>query len=201
VSIGPDAIIWTDVDPDAADVEIFVPLVLKRVVPSVGAIEGGERISIFGNGLTQGAKVRFGDTLGNGVLVVDPGQVNVNVPAHAAGLVDISVELLDGQSDTLGKAYLYSQPFTFTAITPDVGAMRGGTTVELSGTELQSDMTVFIGNRQLEDMVLVDRHTIRGVVPARLNETPGRVDVVVTNGFEQRVLPRSFQYLENLDVR
>jgi hypothetical protein len=69
-------------------------------------------VAIFGEGFSAGSdiglpEVRFGDKRGDAVLMLDDGQINVTVPPHGAGLVDVTVTLPDGQSESLRDAYLY----------------------------------------------------------------------------------------------
>ena len=83
-----------DVPDGGGDTDAFVPLSLNRIVESAGMPAGGERISLFGEGFQEGAKVFFGEARGTTVLVMDSGQINCNVPEGEPGLVDVRVVLL-----------------------------------------------------------------------------------------------------------
>lgn len=189
-------------DSDVVDGEVFVPLSLSRVMESVGEPAGGERVAIFGAGLSAGAEVglpvvRFGSARADAVLVLDDGQLNVTVPAHEPGLVDVTVQLPDGQQETLADAYLYKGPLAITSIDPSTATLDGGVEVEVRGAGFSSGTRILVGGRMLEEQRVVDAATIVGKVPARLAIDAGflpTVDVVATNGFEQRTLERAFTY-------
>ncbi|MCC6620175.1 MAG: IPT/TIG domain-containing protein [Deltaproteobacteria bacterium] len=187
-------------DTTVADGETFVPLSLTRVYENVGAPEGGERVAIFGTGFVPGATVVFGDVAGDNVLVLDDGQLNVTVPTQAAGLVDVVVNLPDGQSATLDDGYLYRGPLELVSIEPTVSAIAGGVEVVVRGKGFTKGTRVLVGGRLLEGAERLDDETIRGRVPARLRAEAGPVDVIATNGFEQRILTRGFEYLRPLDI-
>lgn len=192
---------------DAGDgAEVFVPLSLARIMESVGEPAGGERVAIFGAGFANGSdiglpEVRFGSTKGEAALMLDDGQINVTAPAHDAGLVDVTVRLPDGQEETLKDAYLYKGPLAITAITPTVASIDGGVEVEVTGDGFFSDTRILIGGRMLENPTRVDERTIVGKVPSRLAVDAAfdpQVDVIASNGFEQRTLERAFTYVTPL---
>ncbi|MFT7579547.1 MAG: hypothetical protein ACI9MR_001213 [Myxococcota bacterium] len=185
------------VDPDE---EVVIPLSLDRVVASLGEPLGGERVTIYGGGLTAGAVVHFGATRATNVLVLDEDRLNVDAPSHALGLVNVTVELLDGQSETLTDAYLYKSELRLDGIDPTVASTLGGVRVTLVGEGFGADSRVFVGNRALENVTIVDSQRIEGTLPAALARDAGTVDVVVTNGFEQRVLERGFRLVEPIRV-
>lgn len=200
----PDLPRTAPVEPDAdaslGDADAFVPLILERIVDSVGQPEGGERVTIYGQGLTPGATVNFGDAPGNGMLTLDEGTLNVNVPSHEPGLVDVSVTLPDGQVAILENAYLFAGPLELTAIEPTVDSVRGGAEVTVTGEGFDDKVKILVAGRMLEDQQRVDANTIKGIVPARLQGEDGFVDVVASNGFEQRTLRRAFRYIDPLGV-
>lgn len=193
----------TDGDAPPGDVDAFVPLALTRVHENLGEPAGGERVSIFGEGMIPGAGgtiVTFGGVPATGVLVLDANQLNCDVPPHEPGLVDVRVDLPDGQSATMKEAYLYRGPLRLDAISPGAGSVRGGGEAIVEGEAFDEDTRILVGGRLLEDAVLVDDGTIRGKLPSRLAGSPGPVSVVATNGFEQRTLLRAFRYVDDLAV-
>lgn len=185
---------------DTSDGEVFVPLSLARVVESLGEAEGGDRVTIFGAGLTAGAVVEFGGVGGTSVLVMDAVSLNVTTPPHAPGLVDVTVTLPDGQSAHLSDAFLYKGPIALTAILPTAGTTDGGGEVVVTGEGFVESTRIFFGTRMLEDQELVNATTIRGRVPARLRADPGFVDVIASSGFEQRVLEHAYEYTAILEL-
>ncbi|MFO0745344.1 MAG: IPT/TIG domain-containing protein [Myxococcota bacterium] len=170
-----------------------------RSSPSA-SFAGGERVAVFGSGFTPGAKVVFGDVAALDELVLDDGQINVTAPPHAPGLVDVIVNLPDGQTDTITDGYLYRGPIELTSNAPTSSPVAGGVEVEVQGAGFDAKTRVLVGGRLLEGQSLVDANTIRGRVPSCLRSDAGKVDVIATNGFEQRVLSRGFEYLRALDL-
>lgn len=187
-------------DNDALDGDAFVALRLTRVFDNLGEPAGGERVSVLGAGILPGAIVRFGDAAATGVLVLDAGQLNCDVPPGVPGLVDLHVELPDGQTATLPEAYLYRSPLRLEAIQPEIGPVAGGLAITVRGQGFDEQTSLLIGGRLLEEVVLVDDTTLTGRLPSRLAGRSGPVDVIASNGFEQRTLPRGFRYVDPLRV-
>jgi glucose/arabinose dehydrogenase len=66
--------------------------IIDSVSPVQGYARGGEMVVILGAGFTGGAVVLFGSTPATGVTVVSPTEIRALAPAHAIGVVDITVE-------------------------------------------------------------------------------------------------------------
>ena len=198
----PDVPVTPDLGSDTTSVdgEVQIPLVLDRIVESAGFPEGGERVSIYGEGFLEGAQVWFGEIRGTSVLVMSPTQINVNVPAGEAGLIDVRVVLLDGRESTLPEAYLYRGPLELHEITPRASPSHVATEVTVTGAGFHEGVRILIGGRMLENVTYVDEETIRGTVPARLDGRARPVSVIASDRFEQRILPRAFRYEDALRV-
>jgi hypothetical protein len=191
----PDLPDSTVADPtDTIDAEVFVPLEVARVYPSVGDPAGGERVAIYGAGLAPGAVVLFGDAEAEGPLVLDAGQVNATTPSQPPGLVDVTVRLPDGQTHTLEDAYLFRGPLALTGITPAIGPRDGGLEVLVTGEGFDADTRILVGGRLLEDATRESATLIRGKIPSRILSEDATVDVIASNGFEQRTLTAAFTY-------
>lgn len=187
-------------DSDVLDGDAFVALTLTRVFDNLGEPAGGERVSILGAGIVPGAIVRFGEAPATGVLVLDAGQINCDVPPGEPGLVAIHVELPDGQTATLPEAYLYRAPLRLVAVEPEIGPVAGGLAITVRGEGFDEQTSLLIGGRLLEDVVLVDGTALTGRLPSRLAGRAGPVDVIASDGFEQRTLSRGFRYVDPLRV-
>jgi len=185
-----------DTDTDAP-----TPLSLERITPSSGFPEGGERVAIFGAGIQRGAKVFFGEEPATGVLVLDENRVNCNAPpSEELGLVDVKVQLPDGTEEILEQAYLYRGPLEIHTIEPTIAPTTGGLEVTITGAGFDDTTRFLVGGRLLFDPQRIDDTTVKGILPARLQGTPGAVSVVASNGFEQRVLARGFNFVDELRV-
>ena len=204
----PDLPESTTGDGDTIDGEAFVPLTVDRIYESVGEPPGGERIAIYGAGFTNGAEIglpeiTFGGQRGENPLVLDDNQINVTVPGRDPGLVDVVVRLPDGQEQTLRDAYLYRGPLAITSISPTVATIDGNIEVEVKGQGFTKDTRILIAGRMLQDADRVDDQTIVGKVPAILAidaAFDAQVDVIASNGFEQRTLPDAFTFATPLTL-
>ena len=187
-----------DLDSIDSDADVVIPLTISGVQDNAGDPEGGERVSVYGSGFEPGAKVYFGEELAGGILVIDQGQLNCDAPAHEPGLVDVTAELLDERTATLPEAYLYRSPLALVDVVPAEGLVLGGEEVTITGEGFGAATHILIGGRLLEAQVVVDAETITGVVPSRLAAFPGSVDVIASDGFEQRTLDRAYRYVDLL---
>jgi VCBS repeat protein/IPT/TIG domain-containing protein/exosortase sorting signal-containing protein len=81
-------------------------LAITSISPTVGAVSGGQNVTITGSGLAGATSVTFGGTPAT-ITANAASSITVIVPAHAAGVVDIVVTTPNGTA-TLTAAYLYS---------------------------------------------------------------------------------------------
>ncbi len=75
-------------------------------------------------------------------------------------------------------AHAQSTPPSLTSVNPASGAVSGGTTVTLTGTNFQSGATVLFGDTSAENVVFVSGTKLTAVTPAHAS---GAVNVTVTN--------------------
>ena len=71
---------------------------VTSVAPATGPDTGGTRVTVTGTGFSGVTAVTFGGTPGTAVAVSSPTQLSVTSPAHAPGLVHISVTNGAGRS-------------------------------------------------------------------------------------------------------
>jgi len=81
---------------------------LTRVEPDEGIATGGAVVHIIGENFQDGATVTIGGNAASNVIFVSPTELTVEVPAGAAGSVDIVVTNPDGKSDTLASGFTYA---------------------------------------------------------------------------------------------
>jgi hypothetical protein len=94
-------------------VSLGPPPAVTAVEPNVGSTGGGAWIRLVGAGLLPDATLRIGDqrTTGRADHRDPPGTIlYVEVPAHAAGTVDVTVVNRHGQAFVLPAAYSYVPP-------------------------------------------------------------------------------------------
>lgn len=94
-------------------------LALDRVEPAEGLAIGGELVTLYGRGFTEGLEIRFGDRHSPHVEVIDPRTAQVELPSGIAGRVDLGATL-DESSAELAEAFLYL-PHDLTFVDPGPG--------------------------------------------------------------------------------
>lgn len=175
-----------------------LPPSITSILPIRGTFTGGTVVTITGAQFQQGATVTFGGSLATGVVVsVDGTTIQATTPAHALGVVDVTVTNPPpvGGSATLHNAFTYfSTPPSITSILPTSGSALGGTAVVISGQFFQQNATVTFGGALATGVVVsADGTTIQATTPAGTAGTT--VNVTVTNPDNQSAtLAQAFTY-------
>ncbi len=150
-------------------------LEVSSVTPSAGPTAGGTTVTVTGSGFEDGAIVTFGGQAATNVTVVDGETLTCVTPAHAAGAVDVVVDLPGERSGpasvTLEDGYLYadvdlkvlaflgpawaSQGDTITLSNKTLNAGPGGAPATRVDYYLSADKTVnWPGGRSPADVLL-----------------------------------------------
>jgi len=77
---------------------------VTAVSPATGGVAGGTRVTIRGAHLSGVLAITFGKTRGTSLTTVSPTEVVVTAPAHAAGILDVTVLTPSGASTAGGPA-------------------------------------------------------------------------------------------------
>ena len=136
---------------------------LSYVEPNVGSTQGGDTVTIQGNGFEEPVRVNFGNT-NSQVLSVTPTRIRVKTPpspnlntesASDPVTVPVSVTInvnQEGQaSDSLSGAFTYSaggqetQTPVIVSVSPTTGPNDGGTRVTINGEGFQAPVRVEFG--------------------------------------------------------
>lgn len=182
----PDA---GSVVPDsAADAPAALPVVLQRVQPDHGPFIGGTEVVLRGSGFIEAnwiAGCESTDTCGTvtfgGLAVqeadiefVDAYRIKVVVPAGMVGPADVNLTQ-PGSDVVLPGGFTYDAFY----VTPNLGAVSGGTFVNLigDGTAFAEGMTVKLGALDCTDLAIVSENRATCRTPA---SPPGTVDVQLT---------------------
>jgi streptogramin lyase len=80
---------------------------IYTVSPTAGPTSGGNTVVITGAGFASGARVNFGTTASTLVTFVSATKLKARAPAHAAGVVSVTVKNPAGPSATANSAYRY----------------------------------------------------------------------------------------------
>jgi len=102
--------------------------------PAAGPIAGGNTVTINGTGFVSGAGVKFGATASATVTFVSATQLKAVAPAHAAGIVDVTVTTPGGTSAIVAADhYTYDAKPTVSSLNP-AGPIARGNTITINGT-------------------------------------------------------------------
>ncbi|MFL5300412.1 MAG: IPT/TIG domain-containing protein [Anaeromyxobacteraceae bacterium] len=161
------------------------PPVITSVSPAFGTVSGGTACVISGSGFVAGAGVGFGGvqaSLSPGTVVTDS-SISVTVPAHALGVVDVTVANPDGQVTTRPGGYTYlGSPPVVQALNVRGGPTAGGTAVIAAGSGFVAGVAVSVGGKPATGVSLLSLGLGRVAVAFSTPPQPeGRYDVVVTN--------------------
>ncbi len=104
--------------------DAFGPPAVSSVSPANGSTSGGTAVTITGTSFQTGASVKFNTTLCASTNVVSSTSITCTTPAHAAGVVSVTVTNPDMQTNTLNSAYTYVTPPTYTSLKADVLTAR-----------------------------------------------------------------------------
>ena len=153
-----------------------VPTV-SSVSPNSGAVAGGTAVTITGTNFAAGATVTFGATAATNVVVVNSTSITATTPAGTAGAVAVMVTNPGGQSGSLAGGFTYVAAPTVSSVSPNSGAVAGGTAVTITGTNFAAGATVTFGAMAATNVVVVSGTSITATTPAG----SGAVTVTVTN--------------------
>jgi hypothetical protein len=93
---------------------LFAPTLIS-VTPNTGFIAGGTVVDLAGLHFRPGATATFGGIAAT-IVSVTSTHITATTPAHAAGLVSVTVTNPDSQSSTLAGAFTYAIPPLFVAV-------------------------------------------------------------------------------------
>ena len=176
----------------AAGFQYRIPLEITTVSPGSGPVAGGTRLTVRGAGFDADTNMQIGVSQAIRVQVLDPTTLIATAPPGSAGPADIRVERPDGAEAISEDAFQYTDSLRLLAVTPDEGAMAGGTIVTLLGTGFVPGSRLTFGGAPAEDVEVPNGASLTAVVPPG---EAGDVDVVLTTpGGEQAMIIDGFTY-------
>lgn len=140
---------------------------ITSITPSQGTTLGRTMVTISGTYFKEGAQVWFGVNPATNVTVVDYRTITLETPAGEEGYVDVLLLNPDmGQAvKTRGFKYITVTPPKLTAVVPNEGPTTGGTTITITGENIQTGAQVYVGDAKATDAV-VNKGEITAVTPA-----------------------------------
>jgi len=151
---------------------------VNGISPSTGPLSGGTVITISGTTLSTVDKVLLDGTTCTSLAVVSDVRVRCTTPAHIAGAVTVLLETSEGTSTSIAGGFTYLAAPVVTAISPNAGALAGGTSVTITGTSFREGATVLVGGVDCTTPSVNSSTSIACVTGAH---TAGLVDVIVSN--------------------
>ena len=175
---------------------------MSNVLPGTGPTAGGNSVTLTGTGFmsNNGAGANYSttdvfiDTIDVGTTpcggsptspcfdVTNSTHITIqDMPAHAAGPVDVTVSTPGGTSATgPGDQYTYALLPTVTGVSPDAGSPSGGNSVVVSGTGFTATGThVFIGSNELCSTCFTFDSTMQITIPSLPAHAASTVDITV----------------------
>jgi hypothetical protein len=175
------------------------PPTISSISPDNGYITGGDAVMITGTNFKYNSTVVFGTVEVPITFWYSDTLISAITPAAPEGVVSVTVKNSDGQSATLDNAYTYKLPPpppapTVTAIDPNQSPLMGGGYADITGTNFQPQMKVYIGGKQAGLIYMYGSTKIQVSIPE--GDALGLVDVKVVNpDGQEATLVDSFEYI------
>jgi hypothetical protein len=154
----------------------FAPPAVTSVLPTLGPAAGGNPVIVYGTNLNGATVVDFGSNPATGVTCTAT-SCTVTAPAGTAGVTDVTVTTPGGTSATSpGDQYTYVTPPAVTEVSPNQGPLTAGTSVTITGTNLNGATVVDFGSNPATGVTC----TATSCTVAAPAGVAGTVDVTVT---------------------
>ena len=151
------------------------------ISPTTGSTAGGTVVTVTGTGFTGATTVKFGTVAGTSLTVNSSTKITIKSPAHAAGIVDVTVTTPGGTSAIVaGDKFTYGAPPKVTKILPATGPTTGNTLVTINGTGFTGATAVKFGTTAGTSKTVVSSTKITVRSPAH---AAGSVDIRVTTPY------------------
>jgi large repetitive protein len=161
----------------APAVAAAAPPSVTGVSPSAGPTGGGNTVTITGTEFVPGAAVSFGTSPGIAPVLISATELRVTAPAHAAGVVRVTVTTPAGSARApTTQNYTFGAPVV-TNLSPGAGGTGGGETVTITGRRFTFGATVQFGSTPASNVVWLSPSQLRVTAPPGAE---GTVDVTVT---------------------
>lgn len=122
------------------------PPSVSTISPSVGPEGGGTAVTVSGSSLAQATEVQFGGASAESYHVVSPETIEAVAPP-GSGTVNVIVSTPYGTSGpVVGDEFAYVPPPAISGVNPGSGPEGGGTTVTISGSNLNDASSVDFGS-------------------------------------------------------
>ena len=180
----------------------FAPPTITGVSPAEGNLAGGDAVVVTGTGLEY-ANIYFGGNEAGGGLYgyyydTDAAQYVSSPAANQYGTVDVTAVSPGGTlTISLADEFTYVPPPSVTGIIPASGAVEGGTTVDIQGTDFSWTSSVTVGG-VAATIVSQSDDQIQIVTPPSSGDQTGTDDILVAayGGTSQATSADQFTYTD-----
>ncbi len=171
---------------------------ISSISPDEGNESGGTEVIITGTGFSGAGytttSVTFGGIAATSFVVDTPSQITAFTPPHLPGQVNVAVGTPGGTA-TRTNGYLFLPGPTILSVSPEAGALGGGTSVVITGSGYQdygiSVDAVEFGGVPATSYTVDSDTQITAIAPAGT----GRVDIYVETSVNGVTLPGGFEYI------
>lgn len=171
----------------------FESVEVTKVEPSSGPTLGGTKVTIWGSGFEEGCVVSFGGLPGVSVKVMSSSAISAITPPGSPGPVSVRVEQGE-KSGEKKNAFVYIADTQILAVSPDQGAIGGGTLVKIYGSNIPKDVKIFFGNNEASHVIVESSTTLTCRTPPG---SVGTVDVkMISKDGKEFILKNGFTYFD-----
>jgi hypothetical protein len=136
---------------------------VTNVIPNAGPTTGTNTVTIKGKNFVSPVTVRFGTTTASSATFISSSEVQAVAPAHATGVVDVTVSC-DGATSPRSSNDLYAYgPPTVSTFTPISGIT--GSSVTINGTNFVPRAVVKFGSHKSSSVTFVSATRLKATVP------------------------------------
>lgn len=168
---------------------------ITAITPAQGSMDGGDLVTITGNGFIDGVTVSFGGIDATDVIVNNGNSLTAVTPSSTSnGTVDVWITTPLGYSGASFTGYTYQLPAPrVDAVDPVEGSAAGGTPVTITGSNFRTGATMSIGGVAATAVSVVSSSTITAVTPLHAE---GLANITITNSDNQsHTLAGAFNYI------
>jgi hypothetical protein len=167
----------------AADQFTAVPApTVTGLSSTTGPTGGGSQVTITGTNLSGASQVYFGTIAAPAFTINSATSITVTAPIQLPDVLDVTVITSGGQSATSAAdqyTYVATAP-TVTGVSPNRGPTAGGTTVTITGANLNGASQVWFGSTPATGFLILSATQISATAPGH---TAATVDVTVTTRY------------------
>ncbi len=193
--------------PGPASVELFVgaqlvdtlddalhyldPIELLDLTPASGSSDGGDTLTMTGEGLDQIDAITLGASSAS-FDILDDQTLEITTPSHEPGTVDLHATDTAGRTHTLEQAFHFRSAPEVWGIDPGRGSIAGNTFVTLYGRGFDDSLSVFVDDNAATDIRSPDPYSLSFRTPPA--SSSGEVDITIDDGTDTVVAPHPFIY-------